>query len=177
MFVVLGLFFKKAEIRFVFLSWCSQAQSLLQWHNSHQYCSKTGQPTQRNIAGSKRVCHASGITYYPQVSIWTAQVINTGTLWWQADAAGSHGGEPVKVLHIPGYFFFSVHPVTLRAVGKAAICTYLLGMNFLLCFFMHLLDVSSDYYPGVWREPVPPRTTALISPGNVFCSVRLLWYG
>lgn len=93
--LVLGLFFKKVEIRFVFLSWCSQAQSLLQWHDSHQYCSKTGQPTQRNVAGSKRVCHASGITYYPQVSIWTAHVINTGSLWWQANAAGLHGGEHV----------------------------------------------------------------------------------
>ncbi|XP_066053123.1 LOW QUALITY PROTEIN: NAD(P)H pyrophosphatase NUDT13, mitochondrial-like [Chamaea fasciata] len=44
------------------------AQSLLRWHDSHQYCSKTGQPTQKNPAGSKRVCHASGVTYYPQMS-------------------------------------------------------------------------------------------------------------
>ncbi|KAF1477152.1 Nucleoside diphosphate-linked moiety X motif 13, partial [Pygoscelis antarcticus] len=44
------------------------ASSLLRWHDSHQYCSKTGQPTQKNVAGSKRVCHASGITYYPQMS-------------------------------------------------------------------------------------------------------------
>uniref|UniRef100_A0A8D0F680 Nudix hydrolase 13 n=1 Tax=Strix occidentalis caurina TaxID=311401 RepID=A0A8D0F680_STROC len=46
----------------------ASAQSLLRWHNSHQYCSKTGQPTQKNVAGSKRVCHASGIIYYPQMS-------------------------------------------------------------------------------------------------------------
>ncbi|KAF1671390.1 NUD13 protein, partial [Pygoscelis papua] len=46
----------------------ASAQSLLRWHDSHQYCSKTGQPTQKNVAGSKRVCHASGITYYPQMS-------------------------------------------------------------------------------------------------------------
>ncbi|NAW49647.1 NADH pyrophosphatase zinc ribbon domain-containing protein [Salmonella sp. gx-f5] len=52
----------------LYFSWCSQAQALLRWHESHQYCSKTGQTTQKNLAGSKRVCHASGITYYPQVS-------------------------------------------------------------------------------------------------------------
>ncbi|NXU56112.1 NUD13 protein, partial [Turnix velox] len=46
----------------------ASAQALLQWHDSHQYCSKTGQPTQKNVAGSKRVCHASGTTYYPQMS-------------------------------------------------------------------------------------------------------------
>ncbi|KAE8591019.1 hypothetical protein XENTR_v10018281 [Xenopus tropicalis] len=46
----------------------SQAQALLRWHESHQYCSKTGKPTQKNISGSKRVCHANGLIYYPQMS-------------------------------------------------------------------------------------------------------------
>ncbi|XP_058697307.1 NAD(P)H pyrophosphatase NUDT13, mitochondrial isoform X1 [Poecile atricapillus] len=53
----------------------ASAHSLLQWHESHQYCSKTGQPTQKNPAGSKRVCHASGVTYYPQSELLLL-------LWW-----------------------------------------------------------------------------------------------
>uniref|UniRef100_A0A8V5FWA3 NAD(+) diphosphatase n=1 Tax=Melopsittacus undulatus TaxID=13146 RepID=A0A8V5FWA3_MELUD len=57
----------------------ASAQSLLQWHNSHQYCSKTGQPTQRNTAGSKRVCHASGITYYPQMSPVIITLVSDGS--------------------------------------------------------------------------------------------------
>ncbi|XP_053927953.1 NAD(P)H pyrophosphatase NUDT13, mitochondrial [Cuculus canorus] len=55
------------------------AQSLLQWHNSHQYCSKTGQPTQKNVAGSKRVCLASGITYYPQMSPVVISLVSDGS--------------------------------------------------------------------------------------------------
>ncbi|XP_061303141.1 NAD(P)H pyrophosphatase NUDT13, mitochondrial isoform X1 [Pezoporus flaviventris] len=57
----------------------ASAQSLLQWHDSHQYCSKTGQPTQRNVAGSKRVCHASGITYYPQMSPVIITLVSDGS--------------------------------------------------------------------------------------------------
>ncbi|NXW57993.1 NUD13 protein, partial [Eurystomus gularis] len=55
------------------------AQSLLRWHDSHQYCSKTGQPTQKNVAGSKRVCHASGITYYPQMSPVVIALVSDGS--------------------------------------------------------------------------------------------------
>ncbi|NXI37807.1 NUD13 protein, partial [Galbula dea] len=55
------------------------AQSLLQWHDSHQYCSKTGQPTQKNVAGSKRVCHSSGITYYPQMSPVIITLVSDGS--------------------------------------------------------------------------------------------------
>ncbi|NXP10063.1 NUD13 protein, partial [Thinocorus orbignyianus] len=57
----------------------ASAQSLLRWHDSHQYCSKTGQPTQKNIAGSKRVCHASGITYYPQMSPVVIILVSDGS--------------------------------------------------------------------------------------------------
>ncbi|XP_064320657.1 NAD(P)H pyrophosphatase NUDT13, mitochondrial isoform X1 [Phalacrocorax carbo] len=57
----------------------ASAQSLLQWHDSHQYCSKTGQPTQKNVAGSKRVCHASGITYYPQMSPVVITLVSDGS--------------------------------------------------------------------------------------------------
>ncbi|XP_069096501.1 NAD(P)H pyrophosphatase NUDT13, mitochondrial isoform X1 [Pleurodeles waltl] len=46
----------------------SRAQSLLRWHDTHQFCSKTGQPTRKNMAGSKRFCSANGLLYYPQMS-------------------------------------------------------------------------------------------------------------
>ncbi|XP_009074864.1 PREDICTED: nucleoside diphosphate-linked moiety X motif 13 [Acanthisitta chloris] len=55
------------------------AQSLLRWHDSHQYCSRTGQPTQKNAAGSKRVCQASGITYYPQMSPVIITLVSDGS--------------------------------------------------------------------------------------------------
>ncbi|NXE47879.1 NUD13 protein, partial [Casuarius casuarius] len=57
----------------------ASAQGLLRWHDSHQYCSKTGQPTQKNVAGSKRVCHASGITYYPQMSPVVITMVSDGS--------------------------------------------------------------------------------------------------
>ncbi|NXI99695.1 NUD13 protein, partial [Psophia crepitans] len=57
----------------------ASAQSLLRWHDSHHYCSKTGQPTQKNVAGSKRVCHASGITYYPQMSPVVITLVSDGS--------------------------------------------------------------------------------------------------
>ncbi|NWR71972.1 NUD13 protein, partial [Centropus unirufus] len=57
----------------------ASAQSLLRWHDSHQFCSKTGQPTQKNVAGSKRVCHASGITYYPQMSPVVISLVSDGS--------------------------------------------------------------------------------------------------
>ncbi|NWU91390.1 NUD13 protein, partial [Upupa epops] len=57
----------------------ASAQSLLRWHESHQYCSKTGQPTEKNISGSKRVCPASGVTYYPQVSPVVITLVSDGS--------------------------------------------------------------------------------------------------
>ncbi|XP_075697652.1 NAD(P)H pyrophosphatase NUDT13, mitochondrial isoform X1 [Rhinoderma darwinii] len=45
-----------------------RGQSLLRWHDSHQYCSKSGKPTQKNVSGSKRVCHSNGLIYYPHMS-------------------------------------------------------------------------------------------------------------
>ncbi|XP_051030431.1 NAD(P)H pyrophosphatase NUDT13, mitochondrial isoform X2 [Phodopus roborovskii] len=44
------------------------AQALLRWHNGHQFCSKSGQPTKKNMAGSKRVCLSNNIIYYPQMA-------------------------------------------------------------------------------------------------------------
>uniref|UniRef100_A0A8D0C6M7 NAD(+) diphosphatase n=1 Tax=Salvator merianae TaxID=96440 RepID=A0A8D0C6M7_SALMN len=46
----------------------SKAQALLRWHDNNRYCSKTGQPTVKNLAGSKRVCPSSGAIYYPQMA-------------------------------------------------------------------------------------------------------------
>ncbi|KAG8435163.1 hypothetical protein GDO86_013202 [Hymenochirus boettgeri] len=46
----------------------AKAQSLLRWHADHQYCSRTGKPTQKNVSGSKRTCHTGGLIYYPQMS-------------------------------------------------------------------------------------------------------------
>ncbi|NXR58230.1 NUD13 protein, partial [Rhadina sibilatrix] len=57
----------------------ASAQSLLRWHQSHQFCSRTGQPTQKNPAGSKRVCQASGVTYYPQTSPVVITLVSNGS--------------------------------------------------------------------------------------------------
>ncbi|XP_045425136.1 NAD(P)H pyrophosphatase NUDT13, mitochondrial isoform X5 [Lemur catta] len=46
------------------------AQALLHWHHTHQFCSRSGQPTKKNTAGSKRVCPSNNIIYYPQVKVW-----------------------------------------------------------------------------------------------------------
>uniref|UniRef100_A0A8C5QDT3 NAD(+) diphosphatase n=1 Tax=Leptobrachium leishanense TaxID=445787 RepID=A0A8C5QDT3_9ANUR len=45
----------------------AQAQALLRWHETHQFCGKTGQPTEKNLSGSKRVCSTNGMVYYPQM--------------------------------------------------------------------------------------------------------------
>ncbi|XP_036192968.1 nucleoside diphosphate-linked moiety X motif 13 isoform X2 [Myotis myotis] len=47
----------------------STAQALLRWHDAHQFCSRSGQPTKKNVAGSKRVCPSSKIIYYPQIQV------------------------------------------------------------------------------------------------------------
>ncbi|CAN2390765.1 hydrolase activity [Pristimantis euphronides] len=54
-----------------------KAQSLLRWHDSHPYCSKSGQPTQKNVSGSKRVCQSNGIIYYPQTSPVVITLVST----------------------------------------------------------------------------------------------------
>ncbi|XP_050998569.1 NAD(P)H pyrophosphatase NUDT13, mitochondrial isoform X2 [Acomys russatus] len=46
------------------------AQALLRWHSGHQFCSRSGQPTKKNLAGSKRVCPSNKNIYYPQVKTW-----------------------------------------------------------------------------------------------------------
>ncbi|XP_019394120.1 PREDICTED: nucleoside diphosphate-linked moiety X motif 13 [Crocodylus porosus] len=57
----------------------SLAQALLRWHDTHRYCSKTGQPTRKNLAGSKRVCHTNEIIYYPQMSPVVITLVSDGS--------------------------------------------------------------------------------------------------
>ncbi|XP_059802480.1 nucleoside diphosphate-linked moiety X motif 13 isoform X1 [Hypanus sabinus] len=57
----------------------SQAQALLRWHSTHLYCGRTGQPTQKNISGSKRVCGTDEVTYYPQMSPVVIMLVSNGT--------------------------------------------------------------------------------------------------
>lgn len=57
----------------------ASAQSLLRWHDSHRFCSRTGQPTEKNPAGSKRVCHTSGVTYYPQMAPVVITLVSDGS--------------------------------------------------------------------------------------------------
>ncbi|XP_061491303.1 NAD(P)H pyrophosphatase NUDT13, mitochondrial isoform X2 [Rhineura floridana] len=57
----------------------STAQSLLRWHDNNRYCGKTGQPTMKNLSGSKRVCHSSGIIYYPQIFPVVITLVSDGS--------------------------------------------------------------------------------------------------
>uniref|UniRef100_A0A6J0SYP3 NAD(+) diphosphatase n=2 Tax=Pogona vitticeps TaxID=103695 RepID=A0A6J0SYP3_9SAUR len=56
----------------------STAGALLRWHENNKYCSKTGEPTVKNLAGSKRVCRSSGIIYYPQMSPVVITLVSDG---------------------------------------------------------------------------------------------------
>uniref|UniRef100_A0A8D2KHX1 NAD(P)H pyrophosphatase NUDT13, mitochondrial n=1 Tax=Urocitellus parryii TaxID=9999 RepID=A0A8D2KHX1_UROPR len=55
------------------------AQSLLRWHDGHQFCSRSGQPTKKNMAGSKRVCSSNKIIYYPQMAPVVITLVSDGT--------------------------------------------------------------------------------------------------
>ncbi|XP_027624713.1 nucleoside diphosphate-linked moiety X motif 13 isoform X2 [Tupaia chinensis] len=57
----------------------SMAQALLRWHDAHQFCSRSGQPTKKNMAGSKRVCPSSKIIYYPQMAPVVITLVSDGT--------------------------------------------------------------------------------------------------
>lgn len=56
----------------------AKAQALLRWHQTHGFCSATGQPTQRNQAGSQRACSSSGIVCYPQMSPVVIVLVSDG---------------------------------------------------------------------------------------------------
>ncbi|XP_008580385.1 PREDICTED: nucleoside diphosphate-linked moiety X motif 13 isoform X1 [Galeopterus variegatus] len=55
------------------------ARALLRWHDTHQFCSRSGQPTKKNMAGSKRVCPFNKIIYYPQVAPVVITLVSDGT--------------------------------------------------------------------------------------------------
>ncbi|XP_064230357.1 NAD(P)H pyrophosphatase NUDT13, mitochondrial isoform X3 [Aotus nancymaae] len=57
----------------------STAQALLRWHDAHQFCSRSGQPTKKNLAGSKRLCPSTNIIYYPQVAPVVITLVSDGT--------------------------------------------------------------------------------------------------
>ncbi|MBN3299004.1 NUD13 protein, partial [Amia calva] len=56
----------------------TRSQALLRWHQTHGYCSASGQPTERNQAGSQRTCQASGATYYPQMAPVVITLLSDG---------------------------------------------------------------------------------------------------
>ncbi|XP_042314916.1 NAD(P)H pyrophosphatase NUDT13, mitochondrial isoform X2 [Sceloporus undulatus] len=60
------------------VSLISTAHALLRWHENNKYCSKTGQPTMKNLAGNKRVCDSSGINYYAQMSPVVITLVSDG---------------------------------------------------------------------------------------------------
>ncbi|KAI4890595.1 hypothetical protein NFI96_032421 [Prochilodus magdalenae] len=57
----------------------AKGQALLRWHQTHVFCSATGQPTVRNQSGSQRVCPGSGITYYPQMAPVVIVLVSDGS--------------------------------------------------------------------------------------------------
>ncbi|KAM6897542.1 NAD(P)H pyrophosphatase NUDT13, mitochondrial [Xenentodon cancila] len=56
----------------------AKAQALLRWHQISRFCSATGQPTQRNQAGSQRFCSGSSVVYYPQMSPVVIVLVSDG---------------------------------------------------------------------------------------------------
>lgn len=56
----------------------AKAQALLRWHEINKFCGATGQLTQRNQAGSQRVCSSSSIVYYPKMSPVVIVLVSDG---------------------------------------------------------------------------------------------------
>ncbi|KAI7796948.1 nucleoside diphosphate-linked moiety X motif 13 [Triplophysa rosa] len=57
----------------------TKGQALIRWHQTNGFCSATGQPTVRNQSGSHRICHSSGITYYPKMSPVAIVLVSDGS--------------------------------------------------------------------------------------------------
>ncbi|XP_051969043.1 nucleoside diphosphate-linked moiety X motif 13 isoform X5 [Xyrauchen texanus] len=57
----------------------AKGQAVLRWHQTNGFCSATGQPTIRNQSGSLRVCHSSGITYYPKMAPVVIVLVSDGS--------------------------------------------------------------------------------------------------
>uniref|UniRef100_A0A3Q4NBK5 Nudix (nucleoside diphosphate linked moiety X)-type motif 13 n=1 Tax=Neolamprologus brichardi TaxID=32507 RepID=A0A3Q4NBK5_NEOBR len=53
----------------------SKGQALLRWHQTSRFCGASGQPTQRNRAGSQRFCSSSSTVYYPKVTSSVAEEV------------------------------------------------------------------------------------------------------
>ncbi|KAM4715795.1 NAD(P)H pyrophosphatase NUDT13, mitochondrial isoform 2-T4 [Anableps anableps] len=56
----------------------AKAQALLRWHQINRFCGATGQLTQRNQAGSQRVCSSSSTVYYPKMSPVVIVLVSDG---------------------------------------------------------------------------------------------------
>ncbi|XP_012731714.2 nucleoside diphosphate-linked moiety X motif 13 [Fundulus heteroclitus] len=56
----------------------AKAQALLRWHQINKFCGATGQLTQRNQAGSHRVCSSSSNVYYPKMSPVVIVLVSDG---------------------------------------------------------------------------------------------------
>ncbi|XP_005471553.2 NAD(P)H pyrophosphatase NUDT13, mitochondrial isoform X2 [Oreochromis niloticus] len=56
----------------------SKGQALLRWHQSTRFCGASGQPTQRNRAGSQRFCRSSSTVYYPKMSAVAVALVSDG---------------------------------------------------------------------------------------------------
>ncbi|KAM9700132.1 NAD(P)H pyrophosphatase NUDT13, mitochondrial isoform 8-T8 [Menidia menidia] len=55
----------------------AKAQALLRWHQTHRFCSSSGQPTQKNQAGSQRTSGAT--VHYPQMAPVVIVLVSDGT--------------------------------------------------------------------------------------------------
>uniref|UniRef100_A0A3Q4IBP2 NAD(+) diphosphatase n=1 Tax=Neolamprologus brichardi TaxID=32507 RepID=A0A3Q4IBP2_NEOBR len=56
-----------------------QGQALLRWHQTSRFCGASGQPTQRNRAGSQRFCSSSSTVYYPKMSAVAVALVSDGS--------------------------------------------------------------------------------------------------
>ncbi|XP_028820979.1 nucleoside diphosphate-linked moiety X motif 13-like isoform X2 [Denticeps clupeoides] len=57
----------------------ARGRALLHWHQTHGFCSASGEPTVKNQAGSQRVCQGSGHTYYPQMAPVLIVLVSDGS--------------------------------------------------------------------------------------------------
>ncbi|XP_005949561.1 nucleoside diphosphate-linked moiety X motif 13 isoform X2 [Haplochromis burtoni] len=57
----------------------SKGQALLRWHQTSRFCGASGQPTQRNRAGSQRFCSSSSTVYYPKMSAVAVALVSDGS--------------------------------------------------------------------------------------------------
>lgn len=56
----------------------AQARSVLDWHATHQFCSKCGAPTDSIEGGARRACSSCGTRYYPMVSPSMIVLVTSG---------------------------------------------------------------------------------------------------